>query len=653
MALPRQIFLTNAISIASLLGACQPLDVDVIPNPNHCANLTGNAYCIGEYEATRPYCGVGLEGCYPRLPGAGDGCLEFQPEEDECYSPCGGRQNLHDDPDQTCEQFPPTTVGTTTVAESTTTSNTSSSTGDTTTSTAEGETTDGDPEASNTTELAESSSESTGPTGCLADEDCPSAAAPACDPGTGTCVPCSASGTPDASCETFDPETPVCFEDACVACTNDNAGACAGETPACVENTCVECTPEVLDACTADEPACGPQNSCVQCTAENPVACQGTTPLCDDTSNTCVPCTAHDQCEAACDLETGECFPEDSVLHVDGDDDCSDGNPGSLAQPVCTVQAAIDRVVDRGTVIVHALDGGLTYQGSVSIDSAIVVAILAAEGETPRPAILGTASAGLSATGGAVVYLEGLAFRSGSQDGITVSDARVQAENVSVELNGGVGVVVSADSTFHASACRIIGNAEGGIVVGDNGGPVEETGSGSGSSSSGAGFGMRVLDSPNLRLVNCFVNGANNWDAVAVAEGEVEIVYSTLGGRFLEGAPSRALFCEAGATVAARNSIFAAADTGYDEVQCPSLTATRSAAEMNLGGDNVALGNLVLGGETAWFANFASGDLHLNAPPQSLLSAARWQSGDPTTDIDGDDRPTTADAVDVAGADIP
>jgi hypothetical protein len=34
-------------------------------------------------------------------------------------------------------------------------------------------------------------------------------------------------------------------------------------------------------------------------------------------------------------------------------------------------------------------------------------------------------------------------------------------------------------------------------------------------------------------------------------------------------------------------------------------------------------------------------------------TAAIWQTGDPTTDIDGDPRPSTDGSPDIAGADIP
>jgi len=421
-----------------------------------------------------------------------------------------------------------------------------------------------------------------------------------------------------------------------------HAGACAGETPACVENTCVQCTSEVLDACTAEEPACGPDNTCVQCTAENPVACQGTTPLCDDTSNTCVPCTAHDQCEAACDLETGACMPDNAIWHIDGDPGCSDTNQGTQAEPLCTPQAAIDLVDSQGTLVIHALRDGYNYQDPITIDRSITLALLSAPQE-PRPSLQGTIDGTtIRITDAAEVYLDGVSIRGRlAHNGVEISgSARVHAHNVWINDNGGVGVVVSADSTFHASSCRIIGNTEGGIVVGDDGGPVEETGSGSGSSSSGAGFGMRVLDSPNLRLVNCFVNADVDATAIAAHEGRVEVLYSTVGVTTFGGAHSIA--CEGGASVAVRNSAVVSRST--TPLDCVSLDLETSF---------LADQDSEPAFSATWFQNFNAGDFSLTSPPAELLTAARWQDGDPTTDIDGDDRPTTANAVDAAGADTP
>jgi len=635
------------LAIGLLMMGCFPQEV--IDNEDYCANQDGNAYCA-RHNPANPYCAWGLGECPSDLE---DGCVATMPSN-QCYSPCGGA-SLTDDPNQQCEGYPDATTtatGSSTFAETTTSGDTTS--GTTGEATTVDETTSLETETTSTTDPGETSSESTGTSGCTSDDECLSAAAPLCDLGTGTCVPCSTSATPDGACELFDPATPVCFEDACVACSGENPGACSGDTPGCLDNTCVECTAEVLDACTAEAPACGPDNTCVQCTADNDAACQGTTPRCDDTTNTCVPCTAHDQCEAACDLETGACLPDNAILHVDGDDPCSDSNPGTQAQPLCTLQAALDLVEAQGTVIVHAqTEGTLNIYAGASIDGTDVVALLAADGE-PTPVVQGTSGAGLFITGGAVAYLQGIAIQDSDDDGLEVTSAsRVHADNVLINSNDGVGVSVSADSSFHASVCRIIGNSESGIVVGDDGGPIEETGSGS-DGSSGAGLGMRVLDSPNLRLVNCFVNAGVDAHAVEVHEGAADFLYTTLAGLLAVGEPSaRALVCGTSSAVTARNSLFVAADSTYDEVACATMTATNCAAEMALGGSNVTLGNVVTMGQDAWFSNLSTGNLCLANPPEALLSAASWRSGDPTTDINGTLRPTQDGAADVAGADIP
>jgi len=643
--MPQNSSIHRSLALTSLfvLTACP--EHERIFDGEHCANYTGNAWCIENSSPSRPHCIWGFDGC----PQIADGCAAEMPMDTACYSPCGGMQRLTDDPDQTCAEHPPTTSSTTTVAESTTTAGTTSSSTDPTSTTNE-ETTALETDATSTTDVGESSTESTGPTGCLGDEDCVSAAAPACDLGTGVCVPCSASATPDAACETFDSGTPVCFEDTCVPCTDEVPGACAGDTPACLENACVECTPDVLTACTTESPACGPDNTCVQCTAENSAACVGTTPLCDDTTNACVPCTTHDQCPAACDLETGACFPEDSVLHVDGDDGCSDSNPGSQALRLCTIQAAVDLVEAQGTIIVHALNGGLPYLGSVSIDSTNVVVILAANGE-PTPVLLGTSSAALFVSGGAVVYLDGLSI-SGNQNGgglEVASASRVHATDVTINSNDGVGVSIAGGSSFNATACRVVGNTEGGIVIGDDPGPIEETGSGSDSSSSGAGFGVLLDNGLSLRLVNCFVNGTGEAHAVTLNAGSADILYSSLAGRQTEFDASQALFCGEPASAQVRNSLLVA-PPAVPVIECSNVDVSRSAGTTSLEGtSNENLGSL----QGSWFEDFGAGNLCLANPPQTLLTAASWRTGDPTTDINGTLRPTQDGMADVAGADIP
>jgi hypothetical protein len=82
------------------------------------------------------------------------------------------------------------------------------------------------------------------------------------------------------------------------------------------------------------------------------------------------------------------------------------------------------------------------------------------------------------------------------------------------------------------------------------------------------------------------------------------------------------------------------------EIVCEDASITYSATETLFPGTgNVDLGNMV----PSWFTS----DLHLATIPADVLTAAQWNTGDPTTDIDGELRPTVDATADVAGADIP
>ncbi len=72
---------------ALALGACPFSE----PNPRHCANNTGNAYCRSR-SVERPYCALDKCGLYETLHVV-DGCVAEEPRDAACYSPCGGGQD--------------------------------------------------------------------------------------------------------------------------------------------------------------------------------------------------------------------------------------------------------------------------------------------------------------------------------------------------------------------------------------------------------------------------------------------------------------------------------------------------------------------------------------------------------------------------------
>jgi len=192
-----------------------------------------------------------------------------------------------------------------------------------------------------------------------------------------------------------------------------------------------------------------------------------------------------------------------------------------------------------------------------------------------------------------------------------------------VDDGDGVGVSVAGGQVWIEKS-RIVNNSGGGIVV-DGGG--------------------------SLVLENSFVGGSNSAPAIDVLDGDISVLYSTLG--FPALVAGAALSCSDGSSSTLRNSLVTS--THVDpEIQCPQLTVSGSALEsmsddINDAGGNVFMDNLVL----EWFTDYLAGDFTLadGLYPPIIEGAATWLDGDPATDINGDARPTTNGMSDFAGAD--
>lgn len=375
--------------------------------------------------------------------------------------------------------------------------------------------------------------------------------------------------TTDGGCvtssECVDPLTPICEDMVCVACTD---------------------APVPDDACAekgAGTPVCRDDGACVACTPANAGACEGTTPVCDGATNECGPCGFHEQCPGtACEIATGACFSDACVVEVDGDGGAD-------------YEDIQDAVMDGCVVIVHELDGAMSYQEAVSIEG-VTVAILGADGEDPVIQGVGGNPA-LTVSGGASAHVQDLAFRNSPVEGVVVDGANVYLDRTEVTNNTGGGIALTSEA---------IG-----------------------------------------QLRNCFVGG-NIADvaAIDVTDGATtEILYTTIlaADQFGDGA---ALHCTAPGTVDVRNSLLAMIGAPA-EVQCAGATFTTSATESGASG-TVPLGNVM----PSWFVNLTN-NFALNNPPAGLLNAAEWHVGDPATDIGGAPRPAVDGSPDAAGADLP
>jgi hypothetical protein len=379
---------------------------------------------------------------------------------------------------------------------------------------------------------------------CQSDEECTDPDAPFCGT-TGECGTCDAAKDPDGACAGVDPGLPLCVGGACV-----------------------------------------------QCTAAAPEACTGKTPVCDGTTNTCVPCDAHDQCgEAACNLFTGACLPDDdaAVVHVGGATPDFD----DLTAAVASFAAG-----DEGTILVH--EPMASYDESVTVDGGRVLAFLAAADAAAPPGwiLSGGGAPQLAVTMGSTVLIDGLRMSGNAND-------------VVLSLDGGR---VWLDRT------RIVQNSGGGIVA---------------------------QNAAELVLRNCFVGGNGAGLAgsfgIDVVDSDVRVLYTTVARN--DEATIDSIRCM-GSTVDVRNSIVVGRDA--NSIECPGIVISNSALDETVG-TNPNVG----AADPTWFVD-ATSDFHLTAAGAMVFAdVALWNTGDPPTDIDGDPRPAVDVTSDHAGADVP
>lgn len=394
------------------------------------------------------------------------------------------------------------------------------------------------------------------------------------------------SGDTDTSTTTGEP----------VPCMEDED--CAGEPgrPFCYLQLCVDCsqTPNPDTECAeadATKPLCV-NEACVQCSAANDEQCMGMTPVCDEATNSCVACTAHDQCEngAGCNLFTGECLPSESVVRV---------GPG---QAFLTIGAAVNSfgAGTQGTIIVH--DG--SYNETIAVDNGRVLAFLSNGAVIPQ----------WTRTSGATAPQ------------LTVADATVLMD----------GIEMSNNSLLTQPAMRV----STGMAWVDRGRIVQN-----------AGGGIAVEMGGELRLRNSFL--ANDPDIVElnVASSTALVLYTTIGANL---GTTTGLLCDGSSVVTVRNSIIVSRSTD-PEVSCTNLTATYTAAELLLDGDgneelmavDTTWFQTYNGGDLHLTP---SGDARF----EGIAQWQEGDPDDPLVDIDLDPRiGMSGDMMEHAGADIP
>lgn len=393
----------------------------------------------------------------------------------------------------------------------------------------------------------------------------------------------------------LDPAMPFC----------DMSGACVG----------CDGMPEPDLACAgadANLPVCF-EGACVACAEGKTEACVGTTPICNTDTNMCEGCTEHAQCpDSACNMAEGNCMDPGVVVHVDGDTANCPAADGSEGNPYCSIGDALAAAGDEVLVILHEKSDDTEYTETNTISKS--VGIFEAPGET---AVIRAAGLNptLSVSANGDLFLRGVQLSIGAATGITVNGGQAWIEQVRIATNAAQGIAMNGGSAW-VERSEIVNNTGGGIVV--------------------DGGGMLMLE-------NSFVGGDDTGlVALDVQDGSGTILYSTLGAGF--GASAASLRCVDGSTTTMRNSI-AVSYSASPEINCPQLGQSGNFVEADTA--------MVFDDQAGWFVDFAAGDFHLNPNmhPVEIETAAIWEAGDPSTDIDGDPRPVTDGTPDFAGAD--
>ncbi len=261
--------------------------------------------------------------------------------------------------------------------------------------------------------------------------------------------------------------------------------ACSGSEPFCVEGECVGCgdLDEPDAACAgldSGAPVCGDEG-CVECGAHDDALCVDATPVCGD-DGACRGCTAHDECETACDLESGWCFEE--VVSVGEDGGAVSGE----------ISALVDTVQSGGRLAIRIVPGETCVLDTLVIDQARSIALIGERGE--RPCLTSwDERAAITVEGGSALYLLDVRLEESYGVGVEVRGASVHAERSELVNNSGGAFAVSQESALtvrnsliggdrnnvsvlqtHSSSVRLdyatvvagFGSAQGVVCDGDN-----------------------------------------------------------------------------------------------------------------------------------------------------------------------------------------
>jgi hypothetical protein len=404
------------------------------------------------------------------------------------------------------------------------------------------------------------------------------------------------------------------------------ANTCAGDKPYCLVDTCVACTEIDCEDLDPEKPTCNEElGVCVQCVDSNDCTLDSE-PFCNPDTATCQACSMHDQCpETACNLESGECFPEENVLYVERSVGCDDTGPGTdPMNPLCLLSEALTRAVVGEALTIKVKQGTTMAQDQSNVVMPGTVVAIVANGGPPTLERNGSFPA-LDVTANSTVFVDHLLMTNPTPNEtinmVRCTNATLWLESTNV-FNGRVGVMAT-NCELNIRRSVVFQNQNGGIdVTSDDMGGVSK-----------------------LRLENSYITDNGEVFGLRLTNNSfADVIYSTFVGNSSMVSPIACTSVPPN-NLTVRNSLLAYPPNMFfvgcklampDDHNVKTTEATPQAL-VNAGyGSNYSLGVLrakVDGG---------------------LKDQALWKPGDPTIDFDGHPRPKGDEEMpDYAGADVP
>lgn len=227
-----------------------------------------------------------------------------------------------------------------------------------------------------------------------------------------------------------------------------NEPACSAATPFCVDGACLGCdaleNPDEACAATDPEnPVCSALG-CVECGATDDSLCIEDAPVCADDGQ-CRGCSAHDECETACDFETGWCFDEAVVVGEDG------------VTAAGALSAALEGVEPGGRIAIRWMPGAECILDTVTVAEGRSVALLGEPGA--RPCLTSWDDrAAITVTDGSSLYLLDVRIEESYGMAVEVRGASLYAERVELVNNSGGAVSISQDAYLHLRNAMVGGD---------------------------------------------------------------------------------------------------------------------------------------------------------------------------------------------------